>query len=128
MPRTIGQLAKAAGVNIETVRFYERKGLIEQPLKPAVGYRHYTDAILQRIYFIKHSQELGFTLKEIAGLLELNDTPCNQALALAENKLTSVQKKMADLMRLEKSLQQLLQQCKNNQDKSCCPIIDSLQP
>jgi len=128
MPRTIGQLAKAADVNIETVRFYERKGLIDQPVKPAVGYRHYSDDILQRIHFIKHAQALGFTLNEIAALFKLNDTPCNQVQLLAENKLDSVQTKIQDLKRLEKALKKLLNQCDNNQDKSCCPIVDALQP
>jgi len=128
MSRTIGQLAKAAGINVETVRFYERKGLIDQPLKPATGYRQYSDNILQRIHFIKHSQELGFTLSEIAVLLKLNDTPCNKVQLLAENKRDAVQKKIADLKRLEKALQRLLNQCEHNRDKSCCPIIDALQP
>ncbi len=128
MPRTIGQLAKEAGVNIETVRFYERKGLIQQPPKPITGYRHYSDDILRRIHFIKHAQLLGFTLAEVASLFQLNDTPCNQVQLLAESKLESVQTKLQDLKRLEKALKKLLKQCNNNQDKSCCPIVDALQP
>ncbi len=128
MPRTIGKLAKQAGVNIETIRFYERKGLIEQPAKPLSGYRHYPDETLRRIYFIKHSQALGFTLSEIGSLLQLNDMPCGQVQELAENKLLSVQQKIADLQSLQQALNKLLRQCENNKDKSCCPIIDSLQP
>ena len=128
MTRTISKVAKELDINIETVRFYERRGLIDQPLKPEMGYRHYTDDIVNRIRFIKRAQELGFTLEEIANLLNLNDSPCSQVQHLAEHKLRTVKEKMADLRRLEKALHELLDQCHSNDDKSHCPIIDSLQP
>jgi MerR family transcriptional regulator, mercuric resistance operon regulatory protein len=128
MTQTISKVAKVLAINVETVRFYERRGLIEQPAKPEVGYRHYPDDTINRIRFIKRSQELGFTLEEIANLLNLNDSPCGQVQELAEHKLAAVKEKMADLRRLEKALKGLLAQCHENDDESHCPIIDSLQP
>tara|TARA_R110002111_G_C6003769_1_gene373465 strand:+ start:3883 stop:4269 length:387 start_codon:yes stop_codon:yes gene_type:complete len=128
MAQTISKVAKALAINVETVRFYERRGLIEQPAKPELGYRHYPDDTINRIRFIKRSQELGFTLDEIANLLNLNDSPCVQVQELAEHKLAAVKEKMADLRRLEEALKALLVQCHSNEDDSHCPIIDSLQP
>lgn len=128
MSRTISKVAKQLDINIETVRFYERQGLIQQPLKPEIGYRHYPDATLNRIRFIKRAKELGFTLEEIANLLSLDHSPCSQVQDLAEHKLNAVKQKMADLRRLETALKTLLVQCHNNDDESHCPIIDSLQP
>ncbi len=128
MVRTISKVAKELGISIETVRFYERRGLIDQPIKPAHGYRDYPADTLNRIRFIKRSQELGFTLDEIVNLLDLNDRPCGQVQELAEHKLSAVQEKMKDLRRLDKALKGLLQQCKSNQDDLRCPIIDSLRP
>lgn len=126
MTNTISKVAKELGINIETVRFYERKGLIEQPLKPEVGYRHYPKETINRIRFIKHAQQLGFTLDEIANLLALNDGSCHQVEELTQQKLSSVKKKLSDLQQLEKALQGLLAQCQSSDNKRC-PIIDSLQ-
>ena len=128
MTTTISKVAKELSINVETVRFYERRGLITQPSKPEVGYRHYSRDTVNRIRFIKRSQELGFTLDEIANLLSLNDKPCSQVQKLAEQKLSAVKEKMADLQRLEKALNGLLVQCNNNEDDNRCPIIESLQP
>ncbi len=128
MPRTISKLAKELGINVETVRFYEKKGLIVQPEKPIQGYRHYPDETIVRIRFIKRAQELGFTLDEITSLMSLEERSCAQVQALAEQKLQTIQDKMKDLKRLEKALATLLKQCADNDDKSHCPIIDSLQP
>jgi MerR family mercuric resistance operon transcriptional regulator len=127
MSRTISKVAIELNISIETVRFYERKGLISQPPKPDIGYRHYPEDTVNRIRFIKRAQELGFTLDEIANLLSLNDHPCSQVQDLAEHKLGAVKEKMADLRRLEKALKALLTQCQSNDDDSYCPIIDSLQ-
>lgn len=128
MSGTISKIAKQIGINIETVRFYERKGLIKQPVKPLQGYRIYPVETVNRIRFIKRSQELGFTLHEIEGLLSLNDNPCHQVEALANKKLIAVQAKQADLQLLEKALLENIAQCQRNDDETCCPIIDSLQP
>ena len=127
MPRTISQLAKELNINVETIRFYERKGIIQQPKKPASGYRHYSDDILQRIRFIKRAQELGFTLNEIEILLSLNKQSCETAQHLAEAKLKKVQEKIANLTHLEHALNTLLKQCKDKTDSINCPIIQSLQ-
>jgi len=128
MTTTISKVANSLGINIETVRFYERRKLIAQPTKPAIGFRHYPDETVARIRFIKRAQELGFTLEEIANLLSLNDRPCSQVQDLAEQKLSAVKEKMANLRRLEDVLKSLLAQCHNNDDESRCPIIHSLQP
>ena len=126
--RTISQLAALLNVHVETIRFYQRKGLIEQPPKPPRGYRHYSDEVLSRMRFIKRAQELGFTLDEIANLLLLNDQPCTTVQELAELKLSSVRAKLADLARLETVLAEMVLQCQHNQDEAHCPIIESLQP
>lgn len=128
MSRTISKIAKEIGINIETVRFYERKGLIKQPVKPLQGYRQYPTETVNRIRFIRRSQELGFTLSEIEGLLSLNDSPCNQVEELAKKKLVAIQTKQADLLLLEKALLEHIGQCQSNEDDTCCPIIDFLQP
>ncbi len=128
MTRTISRLAKELGINIETIRFYERKGLIQQPPKPTTGYRHYPNETVNRIHFIKRAQELGFTLDEVVHLLSLEDSPCSEVQSLAIKKLGKVQSKILDLRRLENALEVLLSQCHENDDKSHCPIIDSLQP
>tara|TARA_R110001592_G_scaffold104699_2_gene294604 strand:- start:2710 stop:3096 length:387 start_codon:yes stop_codon:yes gene_type:complete len=127
MALTISKVANTLGINVETVRFYERRGLISQPPKPDIGYRQYPMKTVNRIRFIKRAQDLGFTLNEIDSLLSLNDRPCGQVLELAEQKLDAVKKKMADLHRLEKALNELLTQCRINDDDSQCPIIGSLQ-
>jgi len=128
MKRTISKVAKELSINIETIRFYERKGLIEQPCKPEVGYRHYPTETVDRIRFIRRSQELGFTLEEIRNLLNLNDSPCNQVQVLAQSKLEAVNEKIDDLLSLQAALNILITQCSSNESDAHCPIIDSLQP
>lgn len=125
--RTIGKLAKELGISVETIRFYERRGLISQPEKPFNGYRHYPDETLKRIRFIKRIQELGFTLEEIIFLLELNDKPCSQVQLLTQDKLADIQQKLSDLQRLEIALKTMLSECQSNVDEDHCPIIDALQ-
>ena len=102
---TISQLAKSAGVNVETIRYYERRGLIEQPDRPAEGYRRYPETTLNRIRFIKRAQELGFSLEEITNLLALGESHCSEVQELAEGKLVSVRAKINDLCRLERVLE-----------------------
>ena len=125
---TISQLAKSAGVNVETIRYYERRGLIEQPDKPAEGYRRYPETTLNRIRFIKRAQELGFSLEEITNLLALGESHCSEVQELAEGKLVSVRAKINDLRRLERVLEDLIAQCRSNPDNTACPIVESLQP
>lgn len=125
---TIGQLAKTAGVNVETIRYYERRGLIRQPLEPAEGYRTYPNETLARILFIKRAQELGFTLEEINNLLSLGESHCSEIQELAEARLASVREKINDLHRLEQVLEELVTKCRTNPDNAACPIVESLQP
>lgn len=125
---TISQLAKSADVNVETIRFYERQKLIEQPKKPIQGYRQYPEEVLTKVLFIKRAQHLGFMLSEIDALLELSAGSCREVQRLAEHKLDIVQTKIKDLKRLEKSLKNLVSSCQSNSDPASCPIIDSLVP
>lgn len=124
----IGQLATAANVSVETIRYYERQSLLQQPEKPATGFRHYPESALQRIIFIKQAQQLGFTLNEIQKLLAVNDQPCKQVQSLAGEKLQTVQKKINELRSLETALKDLLLQCQGNENERECPIITSLHP
>lgn len=125
---TIGQLARLAGVNVETIRYYQRIGLIIEPPKPTQGYRIYSRRTLDRVRFIKRAQELGFTLKEIDMLLSLSEAPCGDVQAVAERKHEDILVKIADLRRLASVLKDLLAQCRTNPDETNCPIIETLQP
>jgi len=109
---TIGVFAKAAGVNVETIRFYQRKGLLLEPDKPYGSIRRYGEADVTRVRFVKSAQRLGFSLDEIAELLRLEDgTHCEEASSLAEHKLKDVREKMADLARMEAVLSELVCAC-----------------
>jgi MerR family mercuric resistance operon transcriptional regulator len=110
---TIGRLARASGVGVETVRFYERKGLITRPAAQG-GYRTYSDDDARRIRFIKRAQELGFTLREIKGLLELNANPratCADVKRHADAKLNEIEQKIRDLRKMKRSLARLSAAC-----------------
>ncbi len=128
MGLTIGKLARKADVNVETIRYYERTGLIEQPDKPSGGFRHYDSAILERILFIKKAQTLGFRLDEIRTLLELSVGHCAEIQSIAEDKLEDVQGKIQDLKQLETVLTDLVKQCRARADKAYCPIVEALLP
>jgi len=124
---TIGRLATAAGVNLETVRFYQRSGLIHEPARPASGYRTYGSGDVQRIRFIKRAQTLGFTLEEIATLLQLDEaTVCAQTRQLAARKLGMVQAKLDDLVKMQSALTDMIRQCDTSQADGRCPLIDAL--
>lgn len=124
--KTIGKLAKELNLNVETIRFYEREGLIEQPIKPQIGYRLYDDAIARQLKFICKAKALGFTLKEVAELMAL-DGECEKVASLGLQKLHIIQNKIADLQRLEKVIEEMTNSCLDNDDESNCPIIDSLK-
>ncbi len=123
---TIGKLAKAAGVGVETVRFYERKGLIEQPRKPEGGFRTYPEQTLKQIQFIKRAQTLGFTLKEITHLMTIRDAPCSEVYQLSMGRLSEIEEKISDLVKLKSALRKLSDSCEENSDQSHCPIVESL--
>ncbi|MDP3004653.1 Hg(II)-responsive transcriptional regulator [Methylotenera sp.] len=125
---TIGTFAKAAGVNVETIRFYQRKGLLPEPNKPYGGIRRYGKADVSRVKFIKSAQRLGFSLDEIAGLLMLDDgAHCDEARVLAEHKLKNVREKLANLERIEAVLSQLVCECNATRGRVSCPLIASIQ-
>lgn len=125
---TIGVFAKAAGVNVETIRFYQRKGLLSEPNKPSGSIRRYGNADVTRVRFVKSAQRLGFSLDEIAELLRLDDgAHCDEASQLAEHKLQDVREKMADLARLEAVLSGLVRACHARKGNVSCPLIASLQ-
>ena len=125
---TIGRLAKAAAVNVETIRFYQRKGLMPQPERPAGGTRRYVEADWSRLTFIKSAQRLGFSLDEVADLLKLEDgSSCGQAQKKAQAKLADVQAKLADLRRMEKALASLIKLCGASKGQVHCPLIAALK-
>ena len=124
---TIGALAKACAVHVETVRYYQRRGLLEEPHRPAGGVRRYGEATLQRLRFIRRAQAIGFTLDEIAELLRLERTPdCGRASSLASARLADVEDKLADLERMRGMLRSLVQACMAGRDPRSCPIVESL--
>ncbi|PIV76868.1 MAG: Hg(II)-responsive transcriptional regulator [Rhodocyclales bacterium CG17_big_fil_post_rev_8_21_14_2_50_68_7] len=125
---TIGAFARAAGVHVETVRFYQRKGLLPQPDKPYGSIRRYGEADVARARFVKTAQRLGFSLEEIADLLRLEDgTRCAEAAAIAEHKLADVRACLSDLWRMERVLAKLLGECHHNGRNVSCPLIASLR-
>jgi len=125
---TIGAFAKAGGVNVETIRFYQRKGLLPEPDKPYGSIHRYGEADVTRVRFVKSAQRLGFSLDEVAELLRLDDgTHCDEASHLAEHKLQDVREKMADLVRMETVLSELVSACHARKGNVSCPLIASLQ-
>ncbi|MBI2882952.1 MAG: MerR family transcriptional regulator [Candidatus Methylomirabilis oxyfera] len=127
---TIGQLAKQAQVNIETIRYYERRGLIPEPPRRESGYRQYSPDTVARITFIKRAQELGFSLKEIQELLSLRVDPgttTGDIKGRAEAKLADIKAKIHDLERMKKALMRLAASCRGRGTTSECPILDALE-
>lgn len=125
-PLTIGQLAKKADVHVETIRYYQRQGLISTPAKPGTGYRVYPVSTLERLQFIRRAKTLGFTLTEIKSLLVLNDQDCEQVQVLAQEKLLLTQKKITDLQAIQTALETLLHTCQQGSETDGCPIIQTL--
>jgi len=113
-------------VNIETVRYYQRVGLIQEPKKPQTGYRVYPSDTIDRIKFIKRAKDLGFNLKEIDELLELGDGHCVDVRHRAEDKLKHIDTQIKDLKKLRKTLDTLIKTCKTDTNKACCPIVETL--
>lgn len=124
---TIGKLAAAAGVGVETVRFYQRSKLLPEPKRPTSGYREYCDADVGRIRFIKRAQTLGFNLRDIAELLALDGPQtCRSTHDLALTKLRLVEGKIDALKLIRKALRQLIRQCELSHVEGTCPIIQAL--
>ena len=126
---TIGQLAQRAGVGVETVRFYERKGLIAEPPRRQSGYRDYPLETVARVLFIRRAKQLGFTLKEINELLELRVTPkrsCSYVKQNADAKIADIDDKIVALRRMRRALKDLVESCERNTPVKVCPILASL--
>ena len=123
---TIGTFAKAAGVNVETIRFYQRRGLLPEPERPFGSIRRYGGADVARVKFVKSAQRLGFSLDEIAELLLLDDgAKCSEAEKLAAQRLADVQARLSDLRQMEKVLSKLVRECKVHRGRASCPLIDA---
>lgn len=123
---SIGKLAKQAGVTIETIRYYQRKGLLIEPRKPVTGYRQYPRDAIARIRFIKRAQRTGFTLKEISDLLLLDSGHCQDVRKMAELKLRQIDKQIEDLSALRLVLDGLVKGCQKDPSTEHCSLIESL--
>ena len=126
----IGQIAQLADVNIETVRYYEREGLIPEPPRRPSGYRQYSLDYVQRIKFIKHAQYLGFSLKEITDLLALRiepDTACEDVKQQTEVKIANIAAKIHTLQQMQLVLTELVTACDQRQLTDACPILKALE-
>ena len=123
----IGAFAAAAGVTVETVRYYQRRGLVTEPERAGGSIRRYDEADVARVRFIKSAQRLGFSLDEIEGLLALDDgTHCREARALGQRKLIDVREKLSELKRIESVLVRLVKDCDRSRGRVSCPLIAAL--
>lgn len=124
---TIGQLAAAAAVNVETVRYYQRRGLLASPDRPSGSIGRYPPAALTRLRFIKRSQSLGFSLDDVQALLSLDDgQSCSAARSIGERKLADVRERLQALQILETALEGLVKRCSTSERKVNCPLIEAL--
>lgn len=126
---TIGELAKRGGVNLETIRYYERLGLLPTPPRTASGYRAFPGEAVSRIHFIKRSQELGFSLKEIGELLDLRVAPGGTQADVRERaqaKISDIEEKISTLRSMKRALERLSATCCGEGAASDCPILESL--
>jgi MerR family mercuric resistance operon transcriptional regulator len=126
---TIGQLAKTARVGIETIRFYERQGLIQEPPRKESGFRQYPDEVVARLRFVHRAKELGFSLKEIKELLALRvdpDTNCADVKSRAEAKVADIEDKIETLQKMKLALVKLTRSCRSQGPISECPILAAL--
>ena len=129
MKMTIGQVARQAGVGVETIRFYEREGLIDEPARRDSGYRQYSPDVVKRILFIKRAKELGFSLKEVQELLTLRVEPsstCADVKRRTEAKIADVERKIEDLLQMKQALVKVVGLCSGDGSLSACPILDAL--
>lgn len=129
MPMTISKVAAEAGVNVQTLRYYERRGILEEPARTASGYRQYEPEAVNRIRFIKRAQELGFTLDEAHQLLGLrvqHGAACGPVEARARENLSRVEEKIRQLSRMRGVLRDLIEACRGRQGTEECPILEAL--
>jgi Hg(II)-responsive transcriptional regulator len=124
-----GELARQAGVNVETLRFYEREGLLAEPPRRASGYREYPPEAVDLVLFIQRAKQLGFSLKEVKELLALREVPratCSDVVVIAERKVADIDARISDLRAMRAALTKLLKQCPGSAPIAQCPIIESL--
>ena len=127
---TIGQLAQHAGVGVETIRFYEREGLIAEPERRASGYRQYSRDAVRRVQFIRRAKDLGFTLKEIQEILELRVDPdcgCADVREQARAKIRDIEQKIESLEQMKAALERLAKKCRGKGPTSECPLLEELE-
>jgi MerR family mercuric resistance operon transcriptional regulator len=125
---TIGRLAKAVGVNVETIRYYQRRGLIVEPNKPPGGHRRYSPRVIEQVEFIRRAQQLGFSLDECKRLLDMADgNQCREARLLAEKKSELIEIQIARLEKMRSELAVLIEACKDNRGRKNCPLLDALK-
>jgi len=127
---TIGRVARSAGLAIDTVRYYEREGLLQKPGRTPSGYRQYSPDAVKRLQFIRQAKELGFTLSEIRELLTLKVAPgksCADVRAHAEAKIADVEQRIAQLNRMKRALTKLATACSGRGPTSTCPILEAME-
>ena len=128
MSLTISRLAASADVHVETVRYYQRRGLLEEPPRPQGGVRHYGPADVMRLKFIRRAQAMGFTLEEIGGLVDVQGKrACEKTKALTENKLADARRRLAELRQLEHDLVALVEECSRAPADAGCPTLNLLE-
>ena len=132
MPRslTIGRVAKQADVHVETIRYYERRGLLPDPPRTEAGYRQYSDESVTRLRFIKEAQTLGFTLEEIQRLLALRvdkETSCADVRRRAERKVVDIKAKISSLQAMHDALQEMIVACAQGGPSGECPLLETLE-
>ncbi len=124
---SIGKLAEQAGVNVETVRYYQRRGLLASPQRAPGTIGRYSSSALTRLRFIKRAQSLGFSLDDVQALLSLDDgQACSQARSIAEHKLTEVRQRIVALSTLERALRDVVARCSTARRTVSCPLIEAL--
>ena len=123
---TLTTLAKASGVALETIRYYQRRKLLPPPLRSLEGRPQYDETHLVRLRFIKSVQQIGFSLEEIDGLLQLEGAKCDRARKVSQAKLKDIRERIAGLQRVESLLSGLITQCERHTDNCRCPLIDTL--
>ena len=127
---TIGKLANQGGVKVQTIRYYERRGLLPRPARTLTGYRTYSNETVRRLRFIKQAQMLGFSLREIAELLSLRMHPattCGDIRRRARDKIATVDQKIEELHRIKNALSKLALACRGKGPTSECPIVEALE-
>jgi Hg(II)-responsive transcriptional regulator len=127
---TIGTVARRAGVRVDTVRFYEKRGILPKPERTESGYRTYDDETVRVLRFVRRAQELGFTLREVQQLLELQgrpELPCAEVRKRAAEKVADIDRRVKDLLAMREALAVLVDACPGSDDSTYCPILEALR-